>query len=296
MKTESGPSRYGWHTGDEEVLRCLKEYQLHQKYKVERVEEQKAALNVGTLFHAGRARWFTQGFTDDPETWDSIIEAVRAESENLPHPVPPKDEGFALAIIRQYMDWWKTRPKPIPLATEKTLGPVELSDDGELHTVRLDDISDYGGYVALGEGKTTSGPISGVIAHYERNGGQLLKQMAVYVACGEPYGSVSGVMLDVARKGYGGKPCDFERHFVSITQQQIDSMVESLRWARAMRKRIDAGEPAPRSWQCNRVAGGVVVACPYVDLCKFGYAAAASYTVNGQPMSEWQGEPGEEPW
>lgn len=287
---DSGPTRYGWHSGDEDVLRCQKEYQLSKVLGVAVAGATKSAYNVGVLFHAGRARWFTLRFKSDDATWDSIVAALNDEAEAQPHPVSDKDKAFALAITRQYVAWWGAQPKPRPMATEKLLGPVNFGD-GELHTVRVDDVSYYSGGMAIGEGKTSSGSPSNVIAHYERNGGQLIKQMAVYKAAGEPFGPVGGIVLDVVRKGYGGRPCEFKRDFITITDRQVYAMIEALRIGRANRRRIDAGGHAERSWQCNRVAGGVVVACPFVDLCKYGKAAAMKYTIAGQPMDEWQGTP-----
>jgi hypothetical protein len=215
---DAGPSKFGWHSGDDSLFRCEQEFVFKHLREIQRagLRETPRAKAIGLLFHAGRARWFRLGFplpndsvllptASGPQqvmAWDSIYQATQEEAEKQPLPMPQGAEQEALNILQQYVAHYSKLPKPKVLAAELEVGPIITFDDREdhalpgegyckacdhdpclhWHTNRLDDISlypDFANAEALGEAKTTSGKPSTVYAHYNANHGQLLKQMLV---------------------------------------------------------------------------------------------------------------------
>ena len=152
-------------------------------------------MAIGIMFHAGRARWFGDGFPPPGDMvparsgsgmvngWASIYQAVQEEAEKQPLPMPQGAEQEALNILTQYVAHYSKLPKPKVLAAELELGPlITYEGSQEPHTIRLDDLSTYPDFahaLGSGEAKTTSGKPNTVYAHYNANHGQLLKQMLV---------------------------------------------------------------------------------------------------------------------
>lgn len=328
---DAGPSKYGWHSGDDAFWRCEQEGVFKHIRKIAKSgqTETPRAKAVGLLFHAGRARWFKEGFlAAGPGTvgWDSIYAAVREEAERQPLPMPAGAEQEALNILQQYVAHYSQLPKPKVLAAELEVGPIiTFEGSQELHTNRLDDISlypDFANAEALGEAKTTSGKPSAVYAHYNANHGQLLKQMLVVTEAikqrklpvtAEP----KFIVLDVVQKGYSGAKCSFERFLIAIEAYQLEWFARDLERVRRRRRELEALEREP--WRgepdldgdvaagfieppmrrgiaggCRRLVSGdggqfIAVDCEYLNLCKFGRSAATEYTVNGQPAGAVKG-------
>lgn len=316
--TKAGPSEFGWHSGDETLWRCEQEFVFKHLRNIAKagIRETPRAKAIGLMVHAGRARWFAEHFPPREQGWDSIYEAVRAEVEAQPLPIPLGAEQEALNILTQYVDHYGKLPKPKVLAAELELGPLTVVDGStEKHTIRLDDLSiysDFANSLGPGECKTTSGKPMGVYQHYNANHGQLLKQMLVVTKAIEN-GTLKvpkepiGVILDVIQKGYGGDKCHFERFLVTIEAYQLEWFSEDLEETRVRRRELEALEAAP--WRshpdakgtpsyikrakrnptaCRRLVSGdggqfIAVDCDFLNLCKYGRGAATEYTVNGQP-------------
>lgn len=305
---DAGPTKHGFHAGDESMSICERLYYLKHLMKVSIIGQisVKDAMAVGLLAHAGRARWFKLNFATTPDAWTSIRAAIVQEAERQPLPVEPGSEARAVELLHEYVSFWATKPKPVVLAAEMQLGPVKLWDDSdEVATSRPDDLSQYlesAGVPAFGDMKTTSAPISDVVKYYDANHGQFLMEHAIYRALGQPNGETRTVVLDVARKEYGTKHTSPEKRFqrvpITIEDHQIRSFLSALKERRKRRREIDSGAaPTPNFSACTRVvAGGIVVRCEYTELCKYGRSAAARYSVNGVPAGSLTREQGAKLW
>jgi len=192
------------------------------------------ALTVGTLFHAGRAAWFSSGFKPIDEAavfeevertpggassagWHSIADAflceqswvfkelrrVRKLVNNRPGPVSTADKEAAHVLLSDYFAHWNRQPKPTVKAVEHTFKADLFKATGRLgvfgkRTARLDDLSIYpeaGNRLAIGEAKTTSEPISKVVTEYGPTHGQILMQACVLK--GDPYAQRFGPISGV---------------------------------------------------------------------------------------------------
>lgn len=318
---KSGPSEFGWHSGDEAFFRCEQEgvFKFLRHIEKSGKKETPRAMAIGLLFHAGRARWFANGFTDQ---WQSIYQAVTQETARQPLPIPIGAEQEACSILTQYVAHYSKLPKPKVLAAELEVGPIiTLEGSAESHTNRLDDLSIYPDFAhaeAIGEAKTTGGKPSAVYAHYNANHGQLLKQMLVVTKAIEAgilkiIKAPIGIVLDVVQKGYGGDKCHFERFLITIEPYQLEWFARDLEETRRRRRELEAIEahpsllepighsdslrPAKRNpTACRRLVSGdggqyIAVECEFLNLCKFGRGAATEYAVNGQPMGAVKGKP-----
>src|SRR6185369_15921944 len=101
------------------------------------------AFGIGSLHHAGRARWFSLRFATDDSAWASIRQAVDEEAERQKLPVSVKARQQALAYLDEYVNHWSKRPRPSPIATEYKVGPAPLQPDDPFflwRTARLDDV------------------------------------------------------------------------------------------------------------------------------------------------------------
>lgn len=318
---QSGPSEFGWHAGDQEMFRCEQEFVFKHLRHIAKAgkKETPKAMAIGLMFHAGRARWFSNGFSDN---WQSIYQAVVQEASKQPLPIPIGAEQEALNILQQYVSHYSKQPKPKVLAAELEVGPIVTVDgSSELHTNRLDDLSlypDFANAEAIGEAKTTSSKPSAVYAHYNANHGQLLKQMLVVtkaIANGalkvvkEPI----GIVLDVVQKGYGGAKCSFERFLITIEPYQLEWFSRDLERKRIRRRQLERLEahpelanpdqtqmlqriePAERNpTACRRLVSGdggqfIAVDCEFLSLCKFGRSAATEYVVGDMPAGAVKG-------
>jgi len=330
-KNESGPSSAGWHAGDQEMFRCEQEFVFKHLRKIEKAgkKETPRAMAIGLMFHAGRARWFSNNFSDN---WQSVYQAVVQEASRQPLPIPIGAEQEACNILQQYVAHYSKLPKPKVLAAELEVGPIVTVDgSSELHTNRLDDLSlypDFANAEAIGEAKTTSSKPSAVYAHYNANHGQLLKQMLV-VTTAIKQGKLKvvkapiGIVLDVVQKGYGGAKCSFERFLITIEPYQLEWFARDLEQVRQRRRELEEVESelkkapgnlraGPAFWElpalvaekmarrnptaCRRLVSGdggqfIAVDCDFINLCKFGRSAATEYVVAGQPMGAVKGKP-----
>lgn len=309
---DSGPSRHGWHSGDQELFRCEQEFVFKHLRRIEKagIRETPRAKAIGLMFHAGRARWFSNNFSDN---WQSIYQAVTIEAAKQPLPIPLGAEQEALNILQQYIAHYSKLPKPKVLAAELEVGPIiTLDGSSELHTNRLDDLSlypDFANAEAIGEAKTTSSKPSAVYAHYNANHGQLLKQMLVVtkaIANGtlKVVKAPIGIVLDVVQKGYGGAKCSFERFLITIEPYQLEWFARDLERVRQRRRELELAEgpagantypPARRNpTACRRLVSGdggqfIAVDCEMLSLCKFGRSAATEYVVGGMPAGAVKG-------
>lgn len=316
---KSGPSEFGWHSGDESFFRCEQEgvFKFLRKIEKSGKKETPRAMAIGLLFHAGRARWFANGFSDN---WQSIYNAVTQEAARQPLPIPIGAEQEACNILTQYIAHYAKLPKPKVLAAELEVGPIiTLEGSTEPHTNRLDDLSlypDFANAEAIGEAKTTGSKPAAVYAHYNANHGQLLKQMLVVTKAIEAgilkiIKAPIGIVLDVVQKGYGGDKCHFERFLITIEPYQLEWFARDLDRVRQRRRELEKLEPylagggvdhSPDGVQsarrnptaCRRLVSGdggqfIAVECEFLALCKFGRGAATEYVVNGQPAGAVKG-------
>lgn len=275
---ESGPSPAGWHSLAQ-YLACPKMYQFAQLRKLRAVNagESHIALAVGSLFHAGRAAWFSTQCTAD---FKFVREAMEYEATKI----KASDEAFeqAVHLVSGYVEHWGLRPVPRTRAVEYLVSAEECEGvrfTGGPRTARLDDISEYveaNGAVCIGEAKTTSDSLVGCVKEYDLHG-QPLGQALLYKAIGEPFGRIAFVMLDVVKKpnAKGGK-CQFLRQAVPITEYSLSwylpTLVAALKdmWflhpdSRAARNPKSCSTPWVNEWGKANFR-----TCEFVDLCKFG--------------------------
>jgi hypothetical protein len=311
MWNEGGPSGLGY-SEIETYLRCPKEYQYAAVRKFSRpVSQTPDYFAVGSFMHAGRARWFAENFSTSDETWLKIIadlDKVRSE-----FPLPTSDEAYSTALryIHEYVDHWGVREKPKIVAVEHMLGPVRIDTrfeggaSGSERTARLDDFGFYpeaSGKLMIGECKTTSAGISDVANQYTMHGQPALQNLLWKLAPqGEAmYGAVSGMVLDVIQKGYGGKRCQFARLVVDVPERLTVLVRNELAAALARKAEVtwDSGE-SRKVTSCTRLIGKARIACAYRDVCLYGRAGTMGMTFeDGSPVAQWTPTEGKEtaPW
>lgn len=287
---KGGASAKGWHK-IASFLRCPKMYQLEQVRKLTVPAAQVPDhFAVGSLFHAGRARWFASRFKRDEKTWQKIADAVREAVEEYELPVSHQAEERALKLLHAYVDHYSMRPLPDPVAAEYLVGPapVVAADSGHLRTARLDDVSRYpeaGGKLCIGESKTTSGSANECVNEYLLHGQPML-QLLLWRNCpnGEAkHGKAAGIMLDITCKPQGGKGRPkFARYFIDVPDSTLDWYGESLRDYLEVAEGIDWDSEVPRNiTSCTYMAGRARVACPFRDLCRHGRSAAGQFVLPG---------------
>lgn len=306
---ESGPTEAGIHSVLEGIG-CAKEYQF--KYVRQLYEPQHQTPDyfaVGSQLHAGKAHWFAKGFKMDAATWASIQLAMRKEMELQKLPVSAKALQAGERYMREYMDHWSKRPKPTPIACEYKLGPTPLEPGDPFfmwRTARLDDVSRYPealGKLCLGETKTTSDSVNGVINKYTLHP-QILLQMILWKMDprGEAtYGPIAGVMLDIVKKGYGENKSAFSRHFLRVPPHAITWFPRVLKAHLRILSVIDWDADVIRNpTRCTRQEGRMLVSCQYRDLCLAGRNAANRYVMGpkGESLLSWRSSPGKTkaPW
>jgi hypothetical protein len=305
----SGPTEYGYHS-DNEMFQCWKEYQYARVRNIRVPATQlKSHFTVGLGFHAGRARWFRQGFKNDAATWASIRKAVQGELEAQKLPSKLGAEQRALELLREYVEHWSQGPKPKVLAAELRTGPVLATKApmvGDFRrTAALDDVSlypDIGMGKAVGEAKTTSQDINSVVKYYEQHP-QILTQRLVYDLDprngAKRLGGVLGHMLDIVKKPSGDKKAQFARVFIPVERRQMEWFRKELVANLAHKATVTWNSDERRNTSsCTRVIAGVIVRCPFLDLCKLGKDAANQFMVGDTYMTAWRPSPGKEaaPW
>lgn len=305
-----GASSAGWHK-IERAFKCYKEYQFSvvRGLRIPR-DQTPDAFAIGSLFHAMRARWFSLDFDTSPKSWKKIQDAMEEEILLQTEPVSFEARRRAQTYITEYMEHWKLRPRPEPIAAEYLLGPVELGKDDPFYahrTAKLDDVSRYpeaGGQLCIGESKTTSGEINDCINQYQLHGQTMLQYILWNLAPQgkATHGPVAGTILDITKKGYGGKPSKFARHFIPFEPRAIAWFKQSLRYRLGMANKITWDMDASflrNVAACTRIEGRGRIPCDFRDLCQFGEAAAGKYVLaDGKPLSSFKPEKGKrvQPW
>lgn len=294
---KGGPSDAGFHY-IEAISRCEKEYQYGLRGVRIPTEYNPDHFSVGSIFHAGRARWFSLRFDTSPKAWRLIREACAEEADGMDLPVTFKAERMALGYLAEYVAHYSLLPKPKPIAAEYLLGPAPLKPDDPFfmfRTAKLDDVSHYaeaGGKLCIGESKTTGASISDCIQQYMLHGQPLL-QFILWNAAKQgraTYGDVAGTILDVTQKGYGGKKCKFARHFIPFEPRVLEWFTKSMRGYLRDAAKIDWNSYARRNFSsCTRMGGRGRVACTYRDLCMFGKSATSKYVLkDGRSLRSWR--------
>lgn len=304
----SGASEAGIHSVLDGIG-CPKEYQFRYLRGIREPRSQTPDhFAIGSQLHAGKARWFAKHFAMDAATWVSIQEAMRQEMEAEELPVSAKALQMGERYMREYMAHWATRPKPTPIACEYKLGPTPLEPGDSFftwRTARLDDVSKYPealGKLCLGETKTTSDSMNGIINKYTLHP-QILLQMVLWKMDpnGEAkYGPILGVMLDIIKKGYGDDKSSFARHFIPVPAHALTWFPRALKAHLRLLAAIDWDTDVIRNpTRCTRQEGRMLVACEFRDLCLAGRNAANKYVFGkGNSLLSHKPSPGKEkmPW
>lgn len=307
MWNEGGPSGKGYSEVDT-YLRCPKEDQFANIRKFGRASTQVPDyFAVGSFMHSGRARWFAEQFSTSDETWKKIQQDIDAARAGFPLPCSEAAVSDALRYLQEYVEHWAVRERPKIVAVEHMLGPTELiAGAAETErTARLDDFGFYpeaGGKLVIGECKTTGASIADVANQYTLHGQPYLQKILWDRAPqgSATYGDVSGMVLDIIQKGFGGKRCQFARIYVPY-----EHSVE-VWWSQALANALGARSTARwdsyaerRITSCTRLIGKARVACPYRDVCLSGKAGTIGMTFeDGTPVTSWQPTEGKTtpPW
>jgi len=298
-----GATSAGWHS-IAYAFRCMKAYQFST---VRNIITPKTTtpdhFAVGLLFHAGRARWFANRCSTTEKSWKSIEEALATEAQAQSLPITLEATQRTLKLLTQYIEFWKQRPAPDPVAAEYLLGPTPLEEGDKpayWRTARLDDVSRYpeaGGKLCIGESKTTSDSIDKCVQEYELHGQPML-QVALWRM--DPngaakFGDVAGVMMDVIKKGYGSEKPKFARVFLPVTDHAMSWYVKNMRHKLRQAAGVDWDSDVPRNIAaCTYMAGRARVDCEFKDLCRFGRTATTKYLLKGGhslvDKKNWKGE------
>lgn len=296
LEGSSGATSAGWSML-KDFLRCPKAYQLKYLRGVHHpLHREPDHFAIGSLLHAGRAKWFAAGFKSDPKTWALCRDAILREEEHLKLPATLRAGRVALNMMEQYIRHWSVRPLPKTVATEYLLGPAPLfeGDPKPLwRTSKPDDVSKYpegGNELWLGDLKTSSGDVSDVIRDYELNG-QFMIGMLLWKSSpqGErKLGKAAGYMLDIAIKPKGDGKAKFARYAVRVTDWSLQWFAESMRGALRQMSMLTPDGPAPRFPTGCTIAGTRSrVDCEFKKLCQFGRSARGTYVkANGQPLTD----------
>ena len=284
---KGGPSEAGWHM-IEALMHCEKEFQFKLRGIAKPMEYTPNHFAVGSIFHARRAMWFARQFSTSPKTWRKIKHACEQEALAQKLPVSFKAGKIALTYLQQYIEHWKLRPKPRPIAAEYLLGPCTLRPSDPLYafrTAKLDDISYYheaAGQLCIGESKTTSGSIQDCVKQYELHGQPVLQFMLWKAAKqGEAmHGKIAGTILDITKKGYGARRCSFARVFIPFEQRVLDWFGDAMVKYLKRKEEIKWNSKVDRNiTSCTRAAGRGRVDCDYKALCTEGKSASIHYVM-----------------
>lgn len=298
---DSGPTSDG-STKTGTAARCFKKFQFQyvRQIYVPRAENPKY-FSIGSIYGACRAAWFGCKFDTSKKAWVIIKRAAQAEAERNKLPIRPEDEAYAVALFEQYVEHWRTRPLPRPIATELKVGPHPKL----LLTGSLDDLSHYKAEAAdalcIGECKTTSGDIATAIKEYEFHT-QTLQYQALYLLDqhgAKQFGEVAGTVLDITKKPEGKKKAAFHREFIEIRRPAVIEFIKSSRVLMEYANKIGWDSNVVRSYQCTYQAGRARVDCEYKPLCMRGKSAAARYVLaNGKSLFTHKPSKGQEkmPW
>lgn len=297
-ESPDGPSSAGWHK-IQSFLECPKKYQFSQVRGIYApTAETPDYFAIGQLFHVAKAHWFARHFADDEGTRAAIRTRVAKAADKAKLPISAKAQQQALRYFEEYVHHWKMRPKPKVLAAEYDIGPAPIAPhltgtQATWRTARLDDVSYYeesGGRLAIGESKTTSGSINDCINEYTLHGQPMLQLLLWKTAPqGEAmHGPVSGVVLDVIKKGYS-EPSKFSRVWLPINNDALAWYAKTLHHAVLHAASMHWDNDVPRNiTSCTRMAGRARVACEFRELCMHGRSAAVRYLLpGGKSLSKW---------
>lgn len=301
---KGGASAAGWHK-IEKILLCETEYKLAVVRGIRRPQEYNPDhFSVGSIFHAGRARWFSLKFSTSASSWQKIRDACDQEAQEMQLPVTFKASKQALVYLTEYIEHYRMLPKPRPIAAEYLLGPCKLRPSDPLYmfrTARLDDVSYYdeaAGQLCIGESKTTGSSIGDTVLQYQLHGQPILQYMLWKAAeQGEKtWGPVAGTILDITQKGYGGKKCKFSRVFIPFEQRVLDwfhkTMTHYLKRASEITWNSDTIHNIAA---CTRMGGRGRVACDFQSLCVGGRSATINYVqADGSSLTRFK--PTDERW
>lgn len=301
----SGPTTNGWHQ-IMPAMYCFMEYKLAQVVGARTpLLATPDPLAKGSLFHAGRATWFTLKFRSDAKSLALVRSAMETAREASTPPISSQAMRDAWSYMEQYVSHWAMRPLPKPVGVEYDLGPSWSKDAPWWldRTARLDDVSVYpeaGNRLCIGECKTTSVGVDDAENEYSLNG-QLLTQFLLWKLApqGErKHGPVSHIMLDVIKKGYGNDKCVFARVPVQVTDTSLRWFTRTMEWWMQQTMRITPETWVPRNpKQCTRQIGRMRVVCQFRDLCKYGASAASKYVLkDGTSLSSAYASHEVKPW
>ena len=303
IEGESGATEAGW-SRIQDYLRCPKAYQFKEVRKLHRpVSMQLDHFSVGTLVHAGVAKWFVAGMPDperQPKRYAKVLAAMEKEAMASKDAMTPKAMQDACRYVLEYAQHWKMRPKPTVVATEYKLGPAPLWPGEPEHswrTARLDDVSKYaeaGGQLCIGERKTTSASVADTIKQYQLHG-QIIMQTLLWDSSKQGaamHGPIAGVVLDVIQKGYN-TASKFGRVFLPVSAHQKKWFAESMKepLLKAAMMQPDSFNIERRVTGCTFMAGRGRVDCDFKELCATGKSALGLF-VKG-PKNE---KPGPKDW
>jgi hypothetical protein len=289
-----GGSPAGWHSV-EDFIRCPKEYQFRHVRNVRSPStEMKDHFAIGVLLHAAKAHWFARKFATDEATLLEIRRLVQVEGEKQKLPVSLKAEQQALTYFNEYVTFWRIRPKPTPIACEYDIGPAPLEAGDPFflwRTGRLDDVSAYpesGGKLAIGDLKTTGASINDCVNQYTLHGQPLLYALLWRNAKqGQAmHGPISGVVLDIVQKGYGGTASKFSRVFIPVTEHSLTWFAQGLKAQLRQVAAVEAESTVERRvTACTRMVGRGRYACEFRNLCQYGKSASGEYvTASGESL------------
>lgn len=294
----SGATEAGAHSVMDGIG-CQQEYQFrHIRHIREPQRVTPDHFAVGSQLHAGKARWFSTGFGTDAKSWASIQMAMRQEMDNEKLPVSQCALQMGERYMKEYIAYWGERPKPTPIACEYKLGPTPLEPGDPFftwRTARLDDVSKYPealNKLCIGETKTTSDSINGVINKYTLHP-QILLQMVLWKndPNGEAkFGPILGVMLDIIKKGYGEEKSKLARHFIPVPQHAMTWFPRTLKAHLRILAQIEWDSDVIRNpTRCTRQEGRALIACEFRDLCLSGKNAASKYVLGkGESLLSWR--------
>lgn len=288
-----GPSIAGFHKVVT-LQRCETEYRYAESLGLKPVDAKpNAAFDVGTFTHHGRAMWFASQCTKHPDdVCQDISDMVRADG----NPIKIQAEREAQRLITKYIKHWSLYPKPHVRAVEYQLGPAPLKERDPFflyRTARLDDVSIYPdalNQLCIGDLKTTSDTISGIVNEY-RQSGQFMTYALLWDMAKEGREffnntQIPGIMIDIVTKDENPK---FHRELLTITEHQKRWWYENMSHLLRRAANITGTTPTSRNTtQCARaISRRGSYLCPFHKLCQYGSSATGQYTFpDGRLMSE----------
>lgn len=301
---QGGVTEAGWHSIEDWFI-CPKMFQFrHVRGIGTPAQYEPSYFTVGRMLHAGKAKWFARGFKTSEKTMKKVHAAAELEAHQ--GKLPPTREALrdGHRYIDEYVAHWSLRPLPKPVAAEYKVGPAPFSAGDPLfvfRTARLDDVSNYpeaGGTLCIGETKSTSGSVNDVVEEYTLHGQTMLQFLLWRHAPEgeEMHGKVAGTVLDVIKKGYGGKKSQFSRVFIPFSEYALDWFAKNLRANLRAAGGVDWDSEVPRNPKmCSRKVGNKLVVCEFRELCKHGRSGSIKYVFkdSGKSLTDkkmWKGE------